>query len=115
MPLTLPVSIDAEYRGVAPASEFADRETGETVELQPNLKFEYEDADGDVLLIPIRRNRVDEAADFDAETLSKGDRVHIEGRVTLADRGSGRESFFRVVAVRRIEPAARPARAAAAS
>jgi len=96
--LQLPVLCFAEYRGAAPPGTFVNSE-GEKIEFGPKLKFEYETHEGDVVLIPLSSSQLDTAADFDVQMLDKGQRVRLEGLVTLQDRGSPRGSFFRPTVV----------------
>ncbi|MFL5845281.1 MAG: hypothetical protein ACJ762_11345 [Solirubrobacteraceae bacterium] len=113
MPMRIPVTMLAEYRGQAPASQFTARDTGEVVDLRPMLKFEVEQPDGDVGLIPLRENQLDEAADFDHGKLAKGDLVQLVGVVVLQDRGSDRDSYLRVEHATRVSANGKPAAAAA--
>lgn len=113
MPLTLPLDLIAEYRGQAPGGTFEDRKTGEAVDYGARLKFEYEDERGDVALVPIRIADLDKCEPkFDASTLQKGDVVRLQGRVVLADRGSGKDSYMAVASCSIYNEAAVPLKAA---
>jgi hypothetical protein len=79
--MRVPFMLDAEYRGVAPAGEYTDRETGEVRQRQPVLKFEVAMPDGDVETIELRANACDQAADFDPLSLKRGEYVHVTGVV----------------------------------
>ena len=104
MPMRLPIELRAEYRGVAPASQFVARDTGETIDVRPRLKFEYEDESGDVALIPIGANQLDKCEPpVDYEGFVKGDEFVLRGHVVLQDRGSDRDSYF---ALQSVEPPA---------
>ena len=100
MPSKLPVDFEAEYRGVAPESSFVRRDTGERVEVPPKLKFEFEKFDGDVELVTVSGSQFDKAHGApDHKTLKRGDRLRLVGTAVLQDRGSDRDSYFRVDAV----------------
>jgi hypothetical protein len=109
VPQRIPVGFRAEYRGQAPAGEFVDRETGEKVEFAPNLKFEFDLADGDVGQLAIRQSSLDKVSDFDVAKLKKGEEVHLEGVVVLADRGSSNDSYFRPLSCRKAAAAVKAA------
>jgi hypothetical protein len=109
MPMRLPVTLVAEYRGQAPASEFTDRDTGEVVSLAPNYKFEVELPDGDVAVWAVREGQLDDAADFDVAKLAKGERVTIVASVVLQDRGSKRDSYIAPHKITRVTSNGRPA------
>jgi hypothetical protein len=97
MPNKLPVAVEAEYRGVAAASEFVARDTGETIQVPPKLKFEYDTFDGDVEMLVVSGSQFDKtqgAPDFN--TLKRGDRMVLLGLVILQDRGSDRDSYFKL-------------------
>jgi hypothetical protein len=79
--MRVPFFVDAEYRGVAPAGEYHDRESGETRQRQPVLKFEVQMPDGDVETLELRGSACDEASDFDPQTLKRGEFVTIAGVV----------------------------------
>ncbi len=116
MPTTLPIEMQVEYRGQAPGGDFTDRATGESVAYGPRLKFEYEDERGDVMLVPVRQADLDRCEPpFDASTLQKGDVVIMRGRAVLADRGSGKDSYFALSSVRLAGADAAPIRDAKAS
>jgi hypothetical protein len=100
MALRLPIEFAAEYRGQAPGGEFTRDDTGERVAFSPALKFEYEDENGDVVLIPIRAAQLDKCEPpFDHEVLQKGDELVLRGFVVLQDRGSDRDSYFAIRSV----------------
>jgi hypothetical protein len=108
MPNKLPVAVEAEYRGVAAASEFVARDTGETIQVPPKLKFEYDTFDGDVEMLVISGSQFDKtqgAPDF--KTLQRGDRMVLLGLVVLQDRGSDRDSYFRLERVDKAPPMAK--------
>ncbi len=93
----LPVAVDAEYRGVAAASEFVARDTGETIQVPPKLKFEYDTFDGDVEMLVISGSQFDKVEGGpDYKTLKRGDRMVLVGLVVLQDRGSDRDSYFKL-------------------
>lgn len=101
MSLRLPVEFVAEYRGQRPAGSFVDRGTGEHVSYGPALKFEYETADGDIEIVPVRATELDKCEPpFDHAQLKKGDQLSLSGFVVLQDRGSERDSYFSLVSVR---------------
>jgi hypothetical protein len=91
----IPVECTAEFRGLArKAGEFTDRETGELVQYGPLLRFEVEIA-GVTSELPVRSRDLDNASPaIDYSGLAKADTVKLGGYVQLADRGSGRESYF---------------------
>lgn len=97
MPNKLLVSVEAEYRGVAAASEFVARDTGEKVQVPAKLKFEYDTFDGDVQMLVISASQFDKvqgAPDF--AKLKRGERMTLSGFVVLQDRGSDRDSYFKL-------------------
>ncbi|HEX5307824.1 MAG TPA: hypothetical protein VFW38_01960 [Solirubrobacteraceae bacterium] len=97
MPNRVPVAVDAEYRGVAAASEFTARDTGERIQVPAKLKFEYDTAEGDVEMLVVSASQFDKAQgapDFNA--LKRGDRMVLVGLVVLQDRGSDRDSYFKL-------------------
>jgi hypothetical protein len=104
MAQVLPIDAVVEYRGMAPASEFA--RDGQKIEIAPKLKFEHEDASGDVQLIPVPRGQLDEARPpFNADMLKRGDRVRLLGEAVIQEPsarnpdGSPKRSYFRVRSV----------------
>src|SRR5262245_10160625 len=79
--LRIPVTFDAEYRGVAPAGEFKD-DSGELVEFSEKLKFEVELPNGDVAIVPVGIQALDKCIPpIDGLALVKGDRVTFTGMV----------------------------------
>jgi uncharacterized protein YaiE (UPF0345 family) len=97
MPNRLPVAVDAEYRGIAAASEFVARDTGEKVQVPPKLKFEYDTFDGDVEMLVVSGSQFDKVQGApDYKTFKRGDRMVLVGLVVLQDRGSDRDSFFQL-------------------
>jgi hypothetical protein len=95
---TYPVEFKAELRGVQPASEFTNRETGELVKLAPTLQLEACNEDGSVELHQVRLSEklhtLLKPADF-----VRGLLVRVRGDAVISDAGS---SYFRYLAV---EPA----------
>ncbi len=97
MPNRLPVEVEAEYRGIAAASEFVARDTGERVQVPPKLKFEYDTFDGDVEMLSISGAQFDKVQGApDYNTLKRGDRLVLAGLAILQDRGSDRDSYFKL-------------------
>ncbi len=97
MPNRLPVEVLAEYRGVAAASEFVARDTGEKIQVPPKLKFEYDTFDGDVEMLVVSSKRFDKVQDApDYKSLKRGDQLVLVGLVILQDRGSDRDSYFKL-------------------
>lgn len=97
MPNKLPVAVEAEYRGVAAASEFVAKDSGETIQVPAKLKFEYDTFDGDVEMLVVsgsQFDRVEGAPDY--AQLRKGERLTLIGLVVLQDRGSDRDSYFKL-------------------
>lgn len=95
----LAVALRAEYRGMQPGGEFSDRETGETVEYSPKLKFENEGPDGDVSLLAFRLTDFDKCSPpFDASTLAKGDEVEMVCQIVIGER-NGDRSYIRPLSV----------------
>jgi uncharacterized protein YaiE (UPF0345 family) len=93
----LPVAVEGEYRGVAAASEFVARDTGEKVQVPPKLKFEYDTFDGDVEMLVVSGSQFDKVQGApDYRTLQRGDRLTLVGLVVLQDRGSERDSYFKL-------------------
>jgi uncharacterized protein YaiE (UPF0345 family) len=93
----LPVVVSAEYRGVQAASEFVAKDTGEKINVPPKLKFEYDTFDGDVEMLVVsgsQFDRVQGAPDY--KTLKRGQRLTLVGLVVLQDRGSERDSYFKL-------------------
>lgn len=104
MPNRIPVVVEAEYRGIAAASEFVARDTGEKVQVPPKLKFEYDTFDGDVEMLVVsgaQFDKVQGAPDYKA--LHRGDRMTLVGLVVLQDRGSDRDSYFRLERVETVQ------------
>jgi hypothetical protein len=97
MPNRIPVEVEAEYRGIAAASEFVARDTGETVQVPPKLKFEYDTFDGDVEMLVVSGSQFDKVQGApDYQSLKRGDRMTLLGLVVLQDRGSDRDSYFKL-------------------
>lgn len=97
MPNKLPVVVEVEYRGIAAASEFVARDTGETIQVPPKLKFEYDTFDGDVEMLVVSGSQFDKVQGApDYKTLKRGDRMVLLGLVVLQDRGSDRDSYFKL-------------------
>jgi hypothetical protein len=97
MPNRLPVEVEAEYRGIAAASEFVARDSGERVQVPPKLKFEYDTFDGDVEMLSISGTQFDKVQGApDYTSLKRGDRLILLGLVILQDRGSDRDSYFKL-------------------
>ena len=96
--LSFPVEFVAEYRGREDARSFADRETGEMVNLGAVLKLERETVDGDAIAVPLRLR--DDVAHDDAllATLKKGDKLRVSGEVVLYD---SRPGYFKAGAVKK--------------
>ncbi len=104
MPNRLPVEVEAEYRGVAAASEFLARDTGERVQVPPKLKFEYDTFDGDVEMLSVSAAQFDKVQGApDYQTLKRGDRLVLVGLVVLQDRGSDRDSYFKLERVEKVQ------------
>ena len=101
----IPVHFDGEYRGLARlAGEFegTNRDSGakETVSFTESLNFEFESVDGVTDTIAIRAADLDKATPaVDYKAFVKGDRATIVGHVSLADRNSGKDSYFVVRSV----------------
>lgn len=97
MPSKFPVAVDAEYRGVAAPGEFVAKDTGETIQVPAKLKFEYDTFDGDVEMLVLSSSQFDRVQGApDYKTLKRGDRLVLLGLVVLQDRGSDRDSYFRL-------------------
>jgi hypothetical protein len=106
MPNRIPVEVDAEYRGIAAASEFVARDTGETVQVPPKLKFEYDTFDGDVEMLVVSGSQFDKVHGApDYKNLKRGDRMVLLGLVVLQDRGSDRDSYFKLERVEAVKSA----------
>jgi len=109
MALRLPISLLAEFRGIAPSSEFTNGD-GQRVEVPPKYKFEVElgEAGDDVDLMVLSERQLERAScDFPLATLRRGERVRITGVVNLQDRGSDRDSYLSIGLVAKVpEPAA---------
>lgn len=102
MPNKLPVIVPVEYRGFQAASQFVAKDTGETINVPPKLKFEYDTFDGDVEMLVVsgsQFDRVQGAPDYSA--LTRGQRMTLVGFVVLQDRGNDRDSYFKL---ERVEP-----------
>jgi hypothetical protein len=105
----IPFTIDAEYRGrQAEGGEFVN-DQGDTVAFGPAYKFEYDLPDGEPVVMPLREGAVDKAADFDAASLKKGERVQLVGVAVIPERGSDRSGFVRLFTLRRAEGRVRAA------
>jgi hypothetical protein len=101
MALRLEMPAEAEYRGVAAGYEFVS-EHGETVPVAPKLKFEVEQSDGDVALLPLSQSGLDRATPpFDAATLKKGDRVVLDLLVCWKGAEPKGDSYVQVLGCRR--------------
>lgn len=97
MPNKLPVAVEAEYRGIAAASEFVARDTGETIQVPPKLKFEYDTFDGDVEMLVVSGAQFDKVQGApDYKSLKRGDRMVLLGLAVIQDRGSDRDSYFKL-------------------
>lgn len=97
MPNRLPVAVEAEYRGVAAPSEFVAKDTGETINVSAKLKFEYDTFDGDVEMLVVSASQFDKVQGApDYQTLKRGDSMVLLGLVVLQERGSDRDSYFRL-------------------
>lgn len=110
MPNRIPVAFEVEYRGVAPASEFTARDTGELIEVAPRLKLELETFNGDVEMLVLSSSQLDKTEGApDYTKLKRGDRFTICGTVVLQDRGSDRDSYLKVERVEMPMPAVKAA------
>src|SRR4051795_10830995 len=90
-----PVEFTAELRGVTPASEFTNRETGELVKLAPTLQLEASNDDGSVELHQVRlSDRLDSA--LNVKELVRGLVVKVRGDAIISDNGA---SYFKYLAV----------------
>jgi hypothetical protein len=97
MPNRIPVLVEVEYRGVAAASEFVARDTGEKIQVPPKLKFEYDTFDGDVEMLVVSGSQFDKIQGApDYSSLQRGQRLTLIGLVVLQDRGSDRDSYFKL-------------------
>jgi len=98
MALRIPVGpFEVEYRGVQPGGEFPDRVTGAVVSYAPKLKFEYDEANGDVVLFPVGSGQIDKCVPpVDFESFKKGERYTLRGFAILADKGSDKDSYLRI-------------------
>lgn len=97
MPNKLPVAVLAEYRGIQAASEFVAKDTGEKINVPPKLKFEYDTFDGDVEMLVVSGSQFDRVQDApDYKGLKRGQRLTLVGLVVLQDRGSDRDSYFKL-------------------
>jgi hypothetical protein len=88
--MRIPVTLTAEYRGLARKSgSFEKNENGrtQTVEFSDAYKFETTDADGVLCDVVLSQKSCDKAADFDSSSLKPGDRVTIAG--VCADGNDG--------------------------
>lgn len=95
--LRLPFSLEAEYRGVEPASRFTRKDTGEVVDVPAKLRFEYEDTTGALELISVSQSQIDKAqGGQELVSIKRGQLVRLEGLVVLQDRGSDRDSYMQV-------------------
>jgi hypothetical protein len=93
----VPLSVEAEYRGVAAPYEFKAAD-GDKVNVGPKLKFEVELPDGDVTLFPVSQSALDNATPpFDAATLKRGDRVRLDGLVNWKGGEPKGDSYFQVL------------------
>ncbi len=92
--IRVPVECKAEFRGLSrKAGEFTN-DANELVIYGELLNFEVEIA-GVTSELPVRARDLDNAEPpIDYSKLQKADRVTLSGFVSLADRGSGRESYF---------------------
>jgi hypothetical protein len=98
--LQVPVSFPAEFRGREGAKSFADRETGELVNIGQALKFERETPDGDAIPIVVReRDELHLGEGVDLSTLKKGDVLLIEGEAVLPEKFPG---YLKVYALRKV-------------
>jgi hypothetical protein len=106
----IPVSFEVEFRGLAPASEFVARDTGEKIEVPPKLKLELETFNGDVEMLQLSASQLDNTEGApDYAKLKRGDRFTLCGLVVLQDRGSDRDSYLKV---ERVEMPAGPLKVA---
>jgi hypothetical protein len=93
--------IVAEFRGFArSAGEFTDKTTGEVIKFDQTVRFETEDTDGVLVNLDFGVKSLDEASDFDARQLQRGDFVAIEGVAVLGTDSGG---YLRLQKVRRCD------------
>lgn len=93
MALKIPVVVTAEYRGVQAGGEFVN-DQGEQIAYGPKLKFEVEDENGDVGLMPLSGTQLDKCVPpFDHTALRKGDVVTIGLNVVIG--ADGERSYMR--------------------
>ena len=76
--IRIPLSLKAEYRGVAPGGDFVN-DAGEKIEYGEKLKFEVELPNGDVSIVPVSLKALDEVLAIDAHTLKRGQVVELSG------------------------------------
>lgn len=113
MALRFPFEITAEFRGLKAASQFKRRDTGEIVQVDPRLQFEYEEADGSLDIISFSQGQVARAQGADlAHGLKRGDQVVLVGVGIIQDKGSDKDSYVQLVGLQNPE-AVRPVKAAA--
>jgi hypothetical protein len=107
----IPVEVEANFRGLArKPGEFVNQ-AGELVTYEAQLNFEV-DVDGLTSSVPVRVQDLDNASPpIDYKALQKNDMVTLGGHVALADKGSGKDSYFVVESLVR-EGSARAAKAA---
>lgn len=78
-----------ELRGVQPASQFVNRDTGQLVDVPAKAKLEYQLPDGDVAMLELSGKAFERATgSFDFNTAERGDLVRLVGRVRDGDNGS---------------------------
>src|SRR4051794_33357911 len=81
--IRLPLTISAEYRGVAPGGDFVN-DAGEQIVYGERLKFEVELPNGDVSIVPVSLKALDKCVPpIDAKSLKRGDVVELEGVVAV--------------------------------
>ncbi len=102
----LPVDVVCEYRGARAASEFV-RE-GRTIAVPPRLTFEHVWPDGEPTYIEIGSGQIDANTALDWSSLKPGDRVRVAGEAILQERGSDRDSYFRLRLAELVKAAAAP-------
>jgi hypothetical protein len=97
--MEIPVDVVLELRGVAPASQFVARDTGEQVEVPAKAKFEFELPDGNVGNLELSSTQLQKASgDFDFNTAERGDQVRVVGVTRNGERGA----YLQVLTVERV-------------
>jgi hypothetical protein len=93
MATRIPFSLEGEFVGLRPASEFV--RDGKTIPSPAQVRFLVDQDDGDVQLLTVSASALDRVQPpFDYGRLSRGDRVRLRGAAVIQDRGSDRDSFF---------------------